>query len=101
MKKISIFVFWVSFILIAFLWHPFKPTNPFYIYKLNDYTTDSSYQQYLLLKKDTVDTIYNDMNINGPFTSYIDAHQKSLEQQNNAYYGELHYLPIVRKDHAN
>ncbi|MDG2348875.1 MAG: hypothetical protein P8L77_05375 [Gammaproteobacteria bacterium] len=65
------------------------------------YKTDTTYQQYLLLKKHNIDTIYGDMDIKGPFLSVIEAHQTNLEKQNDAYYRELHYLPIVRKNHAN
>ena len=101
MKKFCISLFWTSLILVAFIWHPFKPINKFYIYKLTHYKIDTTYQQYLLLKKNTNDTIYDDMDIKGPFQSIVEAHQTSLEKQNNAFYGELHYLPIVRKNHAN
>lgn len=101
MKKICISFFCTSLILISFIWHPFKPMNQFYIYKLINYKMDATYQQYLLLKKNTDDTIYDDMDIRGPFTSIVEAHQTSLEKQNDAYYGELRYLPIVRKNHAN
>lgn len=101
MVKTFKFVFWISLIVIACFWHPFKQEKKFFIYKLTNYELNNTYQQYLLLKKSQTDIIYHDMDIQGPFSSLINAHHKISEKYNDKHSRELHYLPIVRKHYAN
>lgn len=101
MKKIFTATFWIMIMICALFWHPFKQTDKYFIYKLTNFNKHESHHQYLLLKNKTSTPIYNDMNIKGPFDSVIQAHQSENEIQNDAFYGELHYLPIVRKHYAN
>ena len=99
-KKLVLFI-WMSLVMLALLWHPYSKNDQFYIYKLAHFKLDDTHHQYLLLKNNSETTIYNDMDIKGPFESIIDAHKKRLEINNNSLIGDLYYLPIVRKNYAN
>ena len=101
MKKILYLAFWITPIFVGLFWHPFEQEQKNYIYKLKHFEKNNIHQQYLLLKNNASNPIYNDMNVKGPFESVIKAHQSIEKYQVGSIYGELHYLPIVRKHYAN
>ena len=101
MKKIITLLFWMALLIIGVFWHPFSPDTKNYIYQLKNFKKSDSHKQYLLLKNEQSIPIYNDMNIKGPFESVIKAHQSIETHQVGNTSGELHYLPIVRKQYAN
>lgn len=92
---------WFIPIILGLVWHPFLPSQKVYIYQLENFKKSNIHKQYLLLKNEDADPIYKDMNIIGPFESVIKAHQAIHSHQVGTTYGELHYLPIVRKHYAN
>lgn len=97
MKTTVKILFWICILAIGITWHPFKKNNDFAIYNLSDFQLDKHSHHYLLLKNVKRDTIYKDEYIKGPFKSIMKAHNSNQTE----HYGELHYLPIVRKNHGN
>ncbi len=92
---------WLTLLGLAFLWHPFKTKYPYTIYNLSQFQKDTINHQYLLLKNNYNDTIYNDEYVKGPFQSVMQAYQQDASNQKQALFRHIHFIPIVRKHYGN